>query len=148
MGTDWYFPDFHFCIYVKSCNIGEKSLQNWRPSSYFVKFKVLIPLKGFIHKFRIGSNFEFLDTPLPFHAIERFLMINGKVMPKCTSFKYLGSAVNTTTTRYENVNHRISVGCLQILVTWSPMATKFRSTVRQVCATKITRIFRIFARCT
>lgn len=41
------------------------------------------------------------------------IMINGKVMPKCTSFKYLGSVVNTNGTCDEDVNHRISVGWLK-----------------------------------
>src|ERR1700735_4369503 len=40
-------------------------------------------------------------------------MINGNVMPKCTSFKYFGSVVNKTGTCDEDVNHRISVGWLK-----------------------------------
>src|SRR5687768_5982162 len=37
------------------------------------------------------------------------IMINGNVMPKCTSFKYLGSIINKAGSCDEDVNHRISV---------------------------------------
>ena len=41
------------------------------------------------------------------------ITIKGNVMTKCTSFKYLGSVVNTNGTCDEDVNHRISVGWLK-----------------------------------
>src|SRR6201989_873331 len=41
------------------------------------------------------------------------IMINGNVMPKCTSFKYLGSIINQTGSCDEDVNHRISVAWLK-----------------------------------
>lgn len=41
------------------------------------------------------------------------IMINGKVMPKCKSFKYLGSIINQTGSCDEDVNHRISVAWLK-----------------------------------
>ena len=40
------------------------------------------------------------------------IMINGNVMPKCKSFKYLGSIINKTGSCDEDVNHRISVAWL------------------------------------
>src|SRR5687768_7719096 len=41
------------------------------------------------------------------------IMINGNVMPKCTSFKYLGSIINKAGSCDEDVNHRISVAWLK-----------------------------------
>ena len=41
------------------------------------------------------------------------IMINGNVMPKCTSFKYLGSIINKTGSCDEDVNHRVSVAWLK-----------------------------------
>ena len=41
------------------------------------------------------------------------IMINGNVMQKCTSFKYLGSILNILGTCDEDANHRVSVGWLK-----------------------------------
>ena len=41
------------------------------------------------------------------------VMINGNVMPKCNSFKYLGSIINKSGSCDEDVNHRISVAWLK-----------------------------------
>lgn len=41
------------------------------------------------------------------------VMINGNVMPKCNSFKYIGSIINKSGSCDEDVNHRISVALLK-----------------------------------
>ncbi|XP_075217797.1 uncharacterized protein LOC142322607 [Lycorma delicatula] len=41
------------------------------------------------------------------------IMINGRVMPKCTSFKYFGSILNQRGGCEQDVNHRITVAWLK-----------------------------------
>ncbi|XP_075221337.1 uncharacterized protein LOC142324294 [Lycorma delicatula] len=41
------------------------------------------------------------------------IMINGRVMPKCTSFKYLGSILNQRGGCEQDVNYRITVAWLK-----------------------------------
>ena len=41
------------------------------------------------------------------------IYLNGKVLPKCEKFKYLGSMINSEGTCDDDINHRVSVGWMK-----------------------------------
>ncbi len=67
------------------------------------------------HGLRVSeSKTEYMFLPLSDpEAPSPVIMINGKVMQKCNSFKYFGSIINKTGSCDEGVNHRISAAWLK-----------------------------------
>ncbi|XP_075233846.1 uncharacterized protein LOC142331698 [Lycorma delicatula] len=60
------------------------------------------------------SKTEYMFLPLSdAQASSPDIMINGRVMPKCTSFKYLGPILNQRGGCEKDVNHRITVAWLK-----------------------------------